>query len=159
MRFSKWLVLGFVVLVSAGPAARGDEKSHRKAAEELLLTMNVDRQLQSSIEQTIEIQAKANPQLAQLKDVMKKFFEKHMSWEGLKEDMISIYAGAFSEDELKEITAFYKTPTGKKMVAKMPELMSKGMQLGAQRVANSQSELLQMIQEEIKKRQNPNPQP
>ena len=78
---------------------------------------------------------------------MKKFLNKHMSMKSLKEDIISIYAGAFSEGELNEIIRFYRTPTGRKMIEKLPELTNKGMQLGAQKVQENQDELRHMLQE------------
>ena len=78
---------------------------------------------------------------------MKKFFSKHLSWENLKDDFIKLYTDAFTEPELKDIYAFYQTPSGKKMVAKMPELTGKGMQLGASRVQANQAELQSMLQQ------------
>ncbi len=136
-----------------------DEKSHRKAAEDLLLAMQVDEQLRSSIDQSITLQIKVNPQLAQVKDVFNRFFAKHMSWEALKDDVISMYTESFTEPELKEITAFYRTPTGKKLVEKMPVLTAKGMQLGVSRVQANQGELRQMIEEELAKKNEPKPEP
>jgi hypothetical protein len=133
-----------------------DEKSHRKAAEELLLATNIESQLRSSIDQSIALQIKVNPQLAPMRGVFDRFFAKYMSWDALKDDVISMYVDAFTEPELREITAFYQTPTGKKMVQKMPELMAKGMQLGVSRVQANQAELQQMIRDELsKKNQGP----
>lgn len=140
----------YALLVTAlitAPCSLADEKSHRKAAEELLLAMNLDKQLSAAIDQMIDIQVKSSPQLAPYKEVMKKFLNKHMSMKSLKEDIISIYAGAFSEGELNEIIRFYRTPTGRKMIEKLPELTNKGMQLGAQKVQENQDELRHMLQE------------
>jgi uncharacterized protein len=139
------------ILLTAGSTSFADTKSHRKAAEDLLTVMGVETQLLSAIDQTLDLQIKANPQLEPFKGVMKKFFLKYMSWNGLKEDIVVIYADTFSEQELNEIKAFYLTPTGKKMAAKMPELMGKGMQLGVKRVQDHQDELRQMLQEEAAK--------
>ncbi len=114
------LIAWAAILITAGSAAlAADQKSHRKAAEDLLKIMDIENQLESSIDQTLDIQIKANPQIAPLKETMKKFLSKHMSWEGLKDDLITIYADAFTEPELNQIRAFYQTPAGKKMVEKM----------------------------------------
>jgi hypothetical protein len=154
MRTKARLLIAASMICLAGSAtvAFADEKSHRKAAEDLLMVMGVDTQMQASIDQTLDLQAKANPQLTRFRPAMKKFFAKYMSWDVLKDDFIKIYTDAFEEDELKEIKAFYETPIGKKMVKKMPELMSKGMQLGASRVQQNMPELQQMIQEEAQKK-------
>jgi uncharacterized protein len=133
--------------------AQADPKSHRKAAEDLLRTMNVERQMQAAIDQTLDAQVKANPVVALYRDVMKRFLTKHMAWDSLKDEIIAIYADAFSEEELREINQFYQTPVGRKVVEKTPELVGKGMQLGARRVQMNQAELQQMIQDEINKKQ------
>ena len=46
----------YALLVTAlitAPCSLADEKSHRKAAEELLLAMNLDKQLSAAIDQMI----------------------------------------------------------------------------------------------------------
>ncbi len=148
-----WFSLGVAVVTLLATASSGtaDETSHRKAAEELLKVMKVDQQLEASIDQSLDVQIKANPALEPFKAVMKKFLSKHMGWESLKDEIISIYADAFEEDELKKIREFYETPTGKKMIEKTPTLLAKGMQLGLKRVQEHQDELRQMIQNEASK--------
>lgn len=42
----------------------------------------------------------------------------------------NLYARHFTADELRQITAFYKTPVGVKMLASMPQLMNESMQMG-----------------------------
>ena len=150
LKAQPFLVVAAIGFISCS-AALADEKSHRKAAEDLLKIMGIEDQLTRSIDQSIDIQIKANPQIEPFREVMKKFFTKHLSWAGLKEDLIGIYTDAFTEEELKQIKAFYETPAGKRMAEKMPELTSKGMQLGVARVQANQAELQQMIQEEAKK--------
>ncbi len=45
---------------------------------------------------------------------MKALFAKYMNWASLKDDMVKIYMAEFTAPELKELTAFYQTPVGKK---------------------------------------------
>lgn len=142
-----------VALTIAVSVTRADDKSHRQAAEELLRTMGVERQMDSAIDQSLAVQIKQNPGLVPYKEVMRKFLSKHISYAALKDDLIQIYVEEFSEPELRQITAFYKTPAGKKLAEKGPALMGKGMKLGMNRVAQHQDELKQMIQDETKKQQ------
>ncbi len=145
-------VFAVAILLTAGSTSFADTKSHRKAAEDLLNVLGVENQLQSAIDQTLDMQIKANPQIAPFKGAMKKFFLKYMSWSSLKDDIVTRSTSTRCyEQELNEIKAFYLTPTGKKMSQKMPELMGKGMQLGVKRVQEHQDELRQMIQEEAAK--------
>ncbi len=59
--------------------ARADEASHKKAAEELLDSMEIEKQLAASIDVSLQAQIKANPGVAQFKGVFKEFMNKHMS--------------------------------------------------------------------------------
>ncbi len=62
-------------------------------------------------------------------------------------ETVPIYARNFSADELKQVTAFYRSPVGAKMLAKMPQLMGEGMQVGQQIVARRIGPLMQQLQQ------------
>jgi len=53
--------------------ALGDAQSHRKAAENLLLVMEVDKSLPKIADQVVETQLQQNPQLAPQRDIMQRF--------------------------------------------------------------------------------------
>jgi hypothetical protein len=151
---TRWFISAVaVMLVVTVVPARADEKSHRKAAEELLESMDMDRLLKSSIDSSLEMQVKANPPLAKFKDVVKKFLTKHMGYAALKEDLIKLYAKEFSEDELKDLTKFNKTPTGKKFLKKAPLLMQKAGELGMKKFQDNKEELMKMIQDALKEKE------
>ncbi len=54
---------------------------------------------------------------------------KVVAWDLLKPEMVKLYVSNFSESELKELTAFYQTPTGSKMMKVMPKVYSESMQM------------------------------
>jgi hypothetical protein len=142
------IALAFLLIYSFATQALAADKGRDAAAEKLLATMHMETVLENSIDQMLEIQMKQNPVLVPYKQVMKKFFSKYMSYQSLKPDLVQIYAETFTKKELDEITAFYSTPTGQKAIAKIPELISKGAQLGAKRVNDHLPELQQMIKDE-----------
>jgi len=141
-----------VVAFGQMTAVRADEKSHRQAAEQLLGMMNMDKLLSDSLDQMLQMQIKQNPAIAPYEPQMRAFFNKYMSWASLKEDMVKIYMDEFSEEELKELLAFYQTPVGRKTIQKMPSLLAKGAELGQQRVQQHLPELQQAIQESASKK-------
>ncbi|MDP9004800.1 MAG: DUF2059 domain-containing protein [Verrucomicrobiota bacterium] len=143
------ILIGAVALFQPA-VARADEASHRKAAESLLSMMNMDAVMGSAIDQMLAMQIKQNPAIAPYEAEMKAFLKKYMSWEGLKDDMIKIYADEFTEAELGELSAFYQTPLGKKTLQKMPTLMAKGAELGQRRVQEHLPELTAAISEKEK---------
>ncbi len=140
-----------VLLAVVAPHARADGPSHREAAENLLQAMNMEKQMQSALDEVLSLQVKTQPALAPYKDVMKKFLNKHLSYAALKDELIKIYVEEFTETELRQATAFYKTPAGKKMAEKNAALMARSMKLGEERVRLHQDELRKMIEDEVKK--------
>jgi hypothetical protein len=59
----------------------------------------------------------------------------------MKVDVASTYAEVFSEEELREILEFYRTPLGKKFLDRMPELMQKSMQMSQDRLKSLMPEI------------------
>lgn len=145
-------LLTIVAALGQMTPARATEQTHRQAAEALLDLMDMDKLMSESIDQMLEMQVKQNPAIGPFKEEMKKFLSKYMSWASMKEDMVKIYTAEFTEQELKELLAFYQTPLGKKTVAKMPKLMAKGAELGQQRVQEHLPELQKAIQEQAAKK-------
>ena len=123
----------------------GDTHSHRKAAEALLLAMEVEKSLPQMTAQVVDIQIQQNPQLASQREVLQRFLTKHMRWDSVKEDTITAYTQEFTEPELKKLTEFYKTPVGKKASEKWPKLAFISGQIGLQKAQAHQAELRQML--------------
>ena len=65
--------------------------------------------------------------------------------------MINLYVQAFTEDELKQLTTFSRSPVGQKAADKMPQLVEAGTQLGITRLRANREELDQLIGAEQKK--------
>jgi uncharacterized protein len=151
MRMTLYGCVLTIALVCHPSVSRGNEQSHRKAAENLLIVMEVDKSLPVLAEQLVESQIKQNPQLASQRDIFQKFFNKYLNWESVKEDTISVYTQEFTEPELKKLTEFYKTPVGKKASEKMPKLAFISGQIGLRQAQAHQTELRQMIEEQKNK--------
>jgi len=55
--------------------------------------------------------------------------------EELGDEMVPLYARFYTVPEVEQLTAFYKTPLGRKMLASMPQLSAESMAI-SQRVLN-----------------------
>lgn len=121
--------------------------SHEQAAKDMLDCMNMGETFSKTIDSTLDLQIQQNPALKDKRKAMKTFFDRYMSWASLENDFIKIYVEAYTEEELKEITVFYKTPVGQKTVRLMPELMRKGGEIGNRRVQENMHELVKLLQE------------
>ena len=123
--------------------------SHAAAARELLESMNMRETIRSTIDAMLRVQTEGNPALAPFQDVMRTFLQKYMSWEAVGEQYVEIYTNAFTEQELHEMAAFYRTPTGRKMATLTPALSRQGAELGERTVREHMPELQQMIMERM----------
>ena len=121
--------------------------SHEQAAKDMLDCMNMGETFSKTIDSTLDLQIQQNPALKDKRKAMKTFFDRYMSWASLENDFIKIYTEAFTEEELKQLTVFYKTPVGQKTVRLMPELTRKGGEIGNRRVQENMHELVKLLQE------------
>ena len=67
-------------------------------------------------------------------------------------EIVRLYAQRFSEQELKEAVAFYKTPTGKKILAEEPKILDETYARVQQWAVRLQSEVSARVRAEMKKR-------
>ena len=147
MRMILYGCLVTLALVCHPVIAVGDEQSHRKAAENLLLAMEIDETLPKIVDQVVANQLQQNPQLTPQREVLQRFLTTYVHWESVKEETITAYTHEFTEPELKTLTEFYKTPLGKKASEKMPQLAFLAGQLGLKQAQAHQAELRQMLED------------
>lgn len=73
--------------------------------------------------------------------------------DGLTDNMAAIYAENFTETELRDLIAFYKTPTGQKLLQKTPLLaqqtMAAGQTFGATAAREAQRVMLERAQKNV----------
>ncbi len=144
----KHLLLALTILLSSASFNVSASTESDQQAEVLLEKLDLESLLNASIEQTLERQMQQVPAMRPYKRVMLQFFAKYMSYQALKPAMVGLYSPAFTAQELSEISAFYDTPTGKKTIRLLPELMAKGGEIGLQQVQAHMPELQQMIKDE-----------
>jgi hypothetical protein len=151
-----------VALVAAGPAAHA--QTHQPTPAAMLVAKKLvavsgattlfDPLIAGVVEQSKLLYLQQNPGLAKdlneiaakmRKDLQPRFSE-------VKDEVARLYATHFTEKELKDILAFYNSPTGKKMLAQQPIVVEGSMKF-AQNWANKLSEqVTEKMREELKKR-------
>ncbi len=141
-----------LLLAAASPAAAQEiADSHLAAAEALLVAAETEAVMNQGIDSMLESQIEINPEMEAFDDIMRAFAREHLSWEAIRDEMVRIYAQAFTEDELREITAFYQTETGRKAVLLTPRLMAQGMEVGQRAFLANRAELEARIEERMRK--------
>ena len=143
-------VLGLFLLFSQQVRAQETvvSASHLQAAQELVALLDLEEQMLGGASMMISAMTQQNPALVQFEDVILEWAESFMTWEVFGPKIVAIYADAFTEEELRELVRFYNTPTGKKTLKVLPDLMSQGAQIGMLEAQARQADL----QERIKKR-------
>jgi hypothetical protein len=77
------------------------------------------------------------------------FFREYMTWKDVRPAYIRIYREAYTQSELEELIAFYRTPVGQKTVEITPELMRQGSEMGQRMIEPYLPELQRRIQARV----------
>ena len=115
---------------AAAPAAV--DSSRLRTARELLEVMDMMSVLRAGNLAMVKAQSASNPAMAPFEDVLIDWANQHLTWEVMAPPMSAAYAALLTEAEMRELIAFYRTPTGRKIVAVTPELTQRGATIGAE---------------------------
>ncbi|MDR3481918.1 MAG: DUF2059 domain-containing protein [Burkholderiaceae bacterium] len=74
-----------------------------------------------------EKSAKAKTLSASITKKMTAILREQLSWDNLKKIYIPIYRDSFTQEEVDGLIAFYSSPAGNALIAKMPVVMQKSM--------------------------------
>lgn len=147
-----------------GVMCAGAQETQRRAlAEELLNAMNMKDSIESSfamVKQMIPAQMERMKQTVGDTNMsanvsagtgkMIDMIAEEMSWNKMKDEYITLYAETFTEQEMKDTIAFYKSPTGQAFVKKQPELMKRSMEISQKQMMRIMPRI-QAMTEEFKK--------
>jgi uncharacterized protein len=139
------LLLACVAPLAAWSQNAKPASSHREATLELLEVMNVEKNAMAGAQAMFNVILEQNSAMAPYQDVLVKWAEKTLSWEKMGPRMTELYMKSFTETEVRELIAFYKTPTGQKTLQQMPTLMQEGAKIGADLAKEHQGELEEAI--------------
>ena len=138
------------------PAATPVPASHAAAVQDLFKAIDIQAEVKNMPDAMIASEVSRNPGLEPFRDVMVNWLKKYMTWQAMAPELTKLYAANFTEEELKAMAAFYRTPAGKKTLGKLPELTQRSAMIGAQ-LGQAHSEELQALMkarsEELEKKQ------
>jgi hypothetical protein len=148
-----------LVCLGAGFAhAQAPSASAIATAKELVETKGgnamFDPVIVSMVEQTKGALLQTNPQLA--KDLNDVAVQLRAEFAPRKDELMNqaakLYADRFSEQELKDMLAFYKSPLGKKMVLIEPQVLDETFNYIQQWGARTSEEVMNRFRAEMKKK-------
>ena len=139
---------------------KAQDQSRRALAEELMNVMDARSQfdkiialmkqlipMQEAKIQQITGQSQSSHNVPEMQEKMFNLVSQSLNWDTLKDDFISIYAQTFTEDEMKGIIAFYKSPSGQALLQKQPQLMQKSLELSQKWMTDIIPKIIPAIQE------------
>ena len=141
--------LCLLVLAGLGVPLAGANAGEKEIAEELFFVMGIEKRFWVSIDTMVDSQINENPQLTPMKDDLRAFFERYMSYEALKDDLIKKVTEEFSETELQATLDFYSTKAGEKAM-RLPALLGSGAEMGALAVQEHKGELEAILAQRVR---------
>lgn len=149
------VAIAFVLCVAALPVrapAQGDGSDTLKAANELMAVMSKDTVQQMVTGMTAQVwpaleralrAKRSDIDQATLTDLRKEFERIQVQYvSGVMADAPAIYARHFSAQELRDMLAFYKSPTGQKTLQVMPQLTTEVFQMVVERMQGLQVQIM-----------------
>jgi uncharacterized protein len=132
----RFLLIAILIVAPWADAAPMDQEKHRDIEKLVEMTgtiQNAMAVLDRMVPQMIEVIRKANPEIPQqvldaLANDGKEEFHKALP--ELIEPMIAIYDTNYSAAEVRQLLAFYQSPLGRKMIARMPEITQQSIAVG-----------------------------
>ena len=161
MRKPAWmLVICLTVCLPAAESARSQTPAPdaMAAARELIVTLRaVDyfKAIMPALMQTLKPAIVQNrPQVERDFDALMPLVLESMNarLNEIYEQVAALYARNFTADELREVIAFYRGPTGQKFVQKLPAITQGSMALGRQFGQSISSEIRDRMMDELRKR-------
>ena len=103
------------------PAFAADE--HGELAKELLTFLKAKERMGVAVEQIVAIQVQRDPRLGRFKEEVRNYVAKYLAWDSMESGIVEEYKQYFTEAELREILAFYKSETGRKALTHMERII------------------------------------
>jgi hypothetical protein len=94
-----------------------------------VLSQTVSKEANSTTGEQAALESQLNESAARMHKRFKQLFRERVNFaQILDEIMYALYDKYFTENELRDIVAFYKTPTGRKTIEVLPQLFAESMQ-------------------------------
>jgi hypothetical protein len=154
-----FLALAFLAALCVRPvAAQPAPNEAMRAAQELITIMRATDQIKQIMP---TIMRALKPAIVQGRPEVERDYDTLMPlllgsmnarMDELVGQMASVYARNFTPDEMRQLTAFYRSPLGQKLLEKMPTVMQESMSLGQAWGQQIGGELQQRMIDELRKK-------
>jgi len=132
-----------IVLLAAfsQTSAQAEEATHRDSVGQLFDLTGMQQKIEESVDNILALQLTQSPELRDHEAVVREFLERHIGWQSLEDALTGMYLEEFTEQEVNDMNAFYSSPTGRKVIKRLPILVQKRNQLASRRLQENIGEL------------------
>ena len=144
-RETRAAIAAVLTLCMMAPAT-AEQLSHRAVAEQYLVETKVPNRLKGLIEQVRAKQVAALGKWyvpSETRGPAERYvnqatalLSEELSWERLKEEFVDAYTTVYSQAELEQLIAFYRSPLGQKYLEKRPQLVTAGLEITERHLKN-----------------------
>ena len=144
----KRILMILALVVAAVPAAAQPEPSASEAAavRELLEVSRTRENFIRAMELGME-QGGMGEMTPEVRRVLREFMNEHFRFEDMEPEFIQMYSELYTEEEIRGMTAFYRTPLGQRMIETLPELSAASQRIAQERLQAVMPQLIQRLME------------
>lgn len=132
----------------AAPAAAQPEPSASEVAavRELLEVSRTRENFIRAMELGME-QSGMGEMTPQIRAVLREFMDEHFRYDEMEPDFIRMYTDMYTEEEIRGISAFYRTPLGQRLIETLPEVSAASQRIVMERLQSAMPELIRRMTE------------
>jgi hypothetical protein len=154
-----WAAALLAVCAARPSPAQGVAATHRAAIEQLFAAMGAEREVAAGVEAEVRAVTARQPRMAEFEPVILAHTRRRLRWEDVRDDFVRAYARVYTEDEARQLAAFYRTPVGQKSLRVQPQLAADVRRILQSRLAAHRQELSDTIQARLRARGAAAPRP
>jgi hypothetical protein len=83
----------------------------------------------------------------QIRAVLREFMDEHFRYEEMEPDFIRMYTDTYTEEEIRGLSAFYRTPLGQRLIETLPEVSAASQRIVMERLQSAMPELIRRMTE------------
>ena len=154
MRLLRTLLIGCALLLprvafaqdsTATTTNQNIAPSHLAVARQLVAAVHMIDAASVGMQVALDEQVRTHPMLAPYRGALMQWATELLSSEEAQNGFARLYAEEFTEDELRQILAFYQSPVGQKLASRQANLGRRGAEFGRTLAEEHQADLFKLL--------------